>query len=120
MKEQEKKKDIFQILVVIIIGMTAFLSIIQAVMLQSWLLVAMPVIYVIAGVIFLYQDKSKLYRNINTGHKAGFLMMLLGILCIDASMMFQCQIPDFAMKLIWTGWGIFVVSYFYGAIKAKR
>jgi hypothetical protein len=56
----------------------------------------------------------------NTGHKFGFLLTLIGVLYIDALMMFRCQIPDFAMTLIWTGYGIVMISIFYDIRRAKR
>lgn len=120
MKEQEKKKDVFQILFLIIIGLTVFLSIVQAVMIQNWLMASVSVVYVIMGILVLYQEKSNLYRKMNTGHKIGFLLTLVGVLYIDALMMFRCQIPDFAMKLVWAGFGIVMISIFFDRIKAKR
>lgn len=120
MNEQKKKIDIFQILFIIIIGMTVLLSIIQAIMIQMWLVAFASVPYVIMGVIFLYQDKIDLYRKMNTGHKIGFLLTLIGVLSMDALMMLHCQIPDFAMNLIWTGYGIVMISIFYDRRMAKR
>ena len=120
MKEQKSKKDIFQILFSIIIGLLALMSFIQAVMLQSWLLVLIVVLYVLMGLLFLYQEKTNIYRKMNTGHKLGLLLMLIGIVYLNLWMMLQCQIPDFAMKLIWTGYGIIVISIFYDRRMAKR
>ena len=120
MKEQNRKKDIFHVLFILIIGITVLLSIIQAVMFQSWLMAFLSVVYVMIGLLFLYQDKTHIYRKMNIGHKVGLLLILIGGAYLYLWMMLNCQIPDFAMKLIWTGYGIIVISIFYDRRMAKR
>ena len=120
MKEKSNRYEKFGLVYPIALVIMAILMILQGIMERSTLCFFLFIFCTILAIMFFYLVKNHHFKKINIGYALGSVAMLMGMILMDVLMMLSCQIPDFVMNLFWVGMGISFISYFYGAIKAKR
>lgn len=120
MKEKINRYEKYALLYPIAFVIMAILMMIQGIMERDTLYFFLFIFCSIIAVMTFYLVKNHHFKNINAGYVVGLVAMLIGIISMDVLMMLSCQIPNFVMNLMLVGMGICYISYFYGAIKAKR
>ena len=120
MKEQSNRYEKFGLVYPIALVIMAILMIVKGIMEKSTLCFVLFIFCTITAIMFFYLVKNHHFKKTNVGHVVGSVIMLIGIVLIDGLMTFSCQIPDFAMKLVWVGFGIVMISIFYDIRMKKR
>lgn len=120
MKEQINRYEKYALVYPITFVIMAILMIVQGIMERSTFFFFSFIFCGISAIMFFYLVKNHYFRKMNAGYVVGSVIVMIGLVLMNVLMMLSCPIPDFVMHLYGAGMAIAFLSYFYGAIKARK